>query len=88
MPRFHFNVYDGRDTIDKDGSELLDDREARREAIRLSGAILEETGDKLQLGEEWCMEVTDDAGSLLFRLEFTIVEGPAKGRSRSVGIGS
>ena len=40
------------------------DDEARREA----------------LGEDWCMEVTDDHGLLLFRLDFHVTDAPAISR--------
>ena len=49
-------------------------RAARRRAIRLSGNLIESDVARLQLGEDWRMEVTDDRGRLLFRLDFTVLE--------------
>lgn len=77
LQRFHFNVYDGISSLDLDGTELRDRDEARREAIRLSGALLEEESERLRLGEEWYMEVTDDVGLVLFRLGFVVTEAPS-----------
>ena len=78
MPVFHFNVFDGVTIIDKEGSELPDMTFARREAIRYSGALLEEGFDKGgDFGKEWRMEVTDGAGLILFRLDFHVSDAPA-----------
>ena len=40
MPRFHFNVRDGSDLPDTDGTELPDLRTARHEAVKLAGRLL------------------------------------------------
>ena len=84
MPRYHFNIYDGITSIDREGTELPDIQAARREAIIFAGAVIEDTGKRLKLGEEWRMEVTDDDGLILFRLDFIVSEAPAvKDRLRS-----
>ena len=44
MPRFHFNVQDGRSDVDQDGTELRDVPAARAEALRLAGAIIDDAG--------------------------------------------
>ena len=77
MPRYHFNVFDGISSIDEGGSELADLVTARYEAIRLAGNIVADDAQRMKLGEDWRMEVTDDVGLLLFRLDFTVVETPA-----------
>lgn len=77
MPRYHFNVYDGVELLDKKGVELPDFIYARREAIRYAGNLLEDGAIKDNLGEEWRMEVTDAVGLLLFRLDFFITPSPA-----------
>lgn len=43
MPRFHFNVYDGRTTIDQVGTDLDNLNEAKLEAIWLAGQMISET---------------------------------------------
>ena len=77
MPRYHFNVRDGHDIDDVEGTDLPDFRAARREAIRLSGALLENEADQFDAGEIWEMEVTDDAGLILFLMTFSIMQSPA-----------
>lgn len=74
MPRYHFNTYDGHDTLDQEGTVLSGLRAARHRAVRLSGALIESDAARLQLGEDWRMDVTDDQGRLLFRLDSTILE--------------
>lgn len=77
MPCYHFNVYDGRSSVDDDGTEYPDATFARREAIRYAGAILEDEAARLAVGEEWRLEVTDSIGFILFCLSFTVTEAPA-----------
>ena len=77
MPRFHFNVRDGHNLEDGEGVELPDFSTARREAIRLSGALLEEEPDQFDVGDDWRMEVTDDTGLILFLMTFSIMQSPA-----------
>ena len=76
MPRFHFNVYDGVTDIDHTGVELADWREARLVAIQHAGAIFKDDPKRLAIGEDWRMEVTDDSGLVLFRLDFSVMEAP------------
>ena len=76
MPRFHFNIYDGINEIDRVGLELPDYNDARIEAMRLSGEILKHTAHRLVLGEDWRMELTDERGLILFRLDFSVLEAP------------
>ena len=82
MPRFHFNVYDGVNQIDREGTELENYDEARIEAMRLAGKILQSTAHRLVLGEDWRMELTDDTELILFRLDFTVMEAPVLPGSR------
>ena len=72
MPRYHFNIYDGFSSHDRDGTELADVHEARREALRRTSDLLDEEVIRGRLGEDWRMEVTDDAGVLLFRFDFIV----------------
>jgi hypothetical protein len=38
----------------------------------MAGASIEDSAKHSKLGEGWRMEVTDDAGAVLFRLDFTV----------------
>ena len=77
MPRYHFNIHDGRNEVDREGTELPDLHEARRQAIKLAAAVLDDEGTSLRDGEDWHMEVTDATGLVLFRLDFSISHAPA-----------
>ena len=71
MPQFHFNVFDGEDRVDQDGTDLRDIRSARIEAVRLAGALLIEHRERFWGSSDgWRLEVTDDTGAPLFKLEF------------------
>ena len=82
MPRFFFNVYDGVSSIDDTGTELADWKEARIEAIRLSGAIFTDDAQQIALGEDWHIEVTDERGLILFRFDFVSHEAPVLSSQR------
>jgi hypothetical protein len=75
MPRFYFNVFDGRLVVDPDGVELSDAEAAREEAIRISGRIIETDAALISTGNAWTMEVTDQLGLRLFRLKFSVTAG-------------
>ena len=77
MPRYHFNVYDGVDMPDVDGTELPGIVLARREAIRLAGRLLEDGAGDILPGTDWQMEVTDGTGLVLFQLDFNVHQSPA-----------
>jgi len=63
MPRYLFQVIDGRDIIDRVGTMLPGLREVREEAIRTAGAILRDEGDEFWNGTEWHMNVTRCRGA-------------------------
>jgi hypothetical protein len=74
MPRYFFHVYDGSSDRDEEGTELPDVYAAQNEAIRLSGELLREIGGKFWDGTVWSLEVTDEAGHILFILRFSAEE--------------
>ena len=47
MPRYFFHTANGSRERDEEGTELLDHNAARREAIKLAGAVLSEQPDVL-----------------------------------------
>jgi hypothetical protein len=77
VPRYFFHVYDGRADRDTTGTELPGVDQARREAIAYAGRILDDDAHRIALGEDWHMDVTDEAGLLLFRLDFLVTNAPA-----------
>lgn len=76
MPLFHFNVCDGVCLPDRDGSDLPDWQAARLEAIRRAGQVLKSEAERIVLGEDWRIEVTDHTGLVLFHMSFMVVEAP------------
>jgi hypothetical protein len=71
MPRYFFNVHDGKDLPDDRGVDLADRNAAHREAIVTAGEMLKETGRKFLRGDVWEMQVTDEAGATVCRLRFS-----------------
>ncbi len=77
MPRYHFNIYGGAVSLDAKGTLLVSAKEARREGLRLAGAVLSiETGD-LRNEREWRLEVTDERGMILYRIDVMVSESSA-----------
>jgi hypothetical protein len=86
VPRYFFNVYDGVSLLDITGTELLDWREARVEAIRLAGAIFQDNAKTIALGDDWRIEVTDERQLVLFRFDFISQEAPVLSSQRRTPI--
>lgn len=75
MPRFHFNVQDGRYLPDIDGTELGDLTEARREAVRMAGRLLDDDPAEFWTTGLWKVIVTDHAAHIVFVLTISAAEG-------------
>jgi hypothetical protein len=71
MPRYFFNVHDGRDLPDTDGIELAGRDAAHKEAFRAAGEMLKAADRKFLRDDVWEMHVTDDAGATVCRLKFS-----------------
>jgi hypothetical protein len=72
MPRYFFNIHDGEDIIDHDGTELLDLARAHSEAVVLAGRSIAEIGSSFwATGHEWRLDVTDERNKVLFTLKFS-----------------
>ncbi|HZY67448.1 MAG TPA: hypothetical protein VFE52_02605 [Devosia sp.] len=72
MPRYFFNIHDGKDIIDREGTVLTDLVEARLSAVELAGRCIAELGDEFWgLSHPWRLEVSDTAGTMLFSLRFS-----------------
>lgn len=70
MPRYFFHILDGTSLCDHEGMELPNLYTARSMAIRTSGEILRDMGERFWDGTEWRLEVTDEGGQVLFVLQF------------------
>jgi len=74
MPRYFFHTFNGSAHLDTEGTELPGLEEARQEAVKTVGEIIQGNGVDSWTGSDWHMEVTDAAGQALFRLRFSLEE--------------
>ncbi|MBC9032219.1 hypothetical protein IAG41_07440 [Sphingomonas sp. JC676] len=70
MPRFFFDIVDGEDFPDIQGSIHADLAAARIEAIRYSAEVLKEMPERFWNSELWTMSVFDQNRVPLFTLKF------------------
>jgi hypothetical protein len=82
MPRFFFDIRDGDFIRDKQGSEFIDLEASRIQAVVLSGELLKESPSRFWEGEEWQLEVRDEAHRILFILTFTATNSPDLPRTK------
>ena len=68
MPRFRFQLHDGRSLPDTEGTVLPNLEDAQLEAVRRAGTILSRHSREFWQDHEWALDVTDDAGLVLFTL--------------------
>jgi len=79
MSLYYFNVHDGQDFVDDQGTDFPDLSAARSGAVVLAADLLKETAPTFWDGEEWSMDVSDGDGLILFTLKFTGQMAPARG---------
>jgi hypothetical protein len=70
MPRYFFDIKNGENIRDFQGSIHENLAAARLESLRYSSALLTEHPDKFWNGEEWTMFVSDHNRVSLFTLKF------------------
>ncbi len=66
MPRYHFEVRTPTHVMHTEGAELSDHTTARIEAARRIGLLLNEHAGQVWVDQEWQMEITDEAGLILY----------------------
>jgi hypothetical protein len=76
MPRFFFNVSDTKTLFDPEGTELPNWQAARIFAIRYIGGILQSDAKIIAESDEWHMDITDENGLVMMRLDFSILLSP------------
>jgi hypothetical protein len=71
MPRYFFQVVhrDGAKVVNE-GIELEDKEQAWIEATAACGEILRDLDGSLKPGDHWSMSVKNDAGGVVYELEF------------------
>ncbi len=70
MPRYFFHLIDGHFMPDETGSELPSDDAARAEAVRVSGGLLQDLGEKFWDSGTWVLQVVRDDGGNVCELKF------------------
>ncbi|WP_192707196.1 hypothetical protein [Methylobacterium sp. OAE515] len=63
MPRYFFNVHDGRSELDAEGTELTSYDAARLAAVQLAGELLRDEAHRRKLGDAWRLEVLNESGT-------------------------
>ncbi len=74
MPRYFFNVIDGKFLVDEEGTECSGMIEVRQQAIAFAGSMLRDEAGKFPSGLEWQMHVTDEAKQTVLKLTFSVEE--------------
>ena len=77
MPKYFFHIHDGQSFPDEEGTDLANLAAARLEAIQLTGQMLKDDSGAFWNGEDWRVQVTDEAGMTLFTLHFMAVQAAA-----------
>ncbi|GGA36023.1 DUF6894 family protein [Sphingomonas psychrolutea] len=85
MPRYFFDISDGSDFRDLDGSECPDLAAAQIEAVRYSAEVLREMPERFWNAESWTMTVSDHNREHLFTLKFAVDPVPAESLVCSAG---
>ena len=88
MPRYFFHVRDGHDMPDDIGTELPNAQEARVQAVDLAGRLITEQARTFADGTQWHLEVTDERGMILFRLDFMATDAPSTSTSIAAMVSS
>jgi len=76
MPRYFFDIRDGEYIPDHVGCEFVDLEAARIHAVVRSADLLKANPSKFWDGEEWQLEVRDEARLILFILTFMATNSP------------
>jgi hypothetical protein len=75
MPRYFFNVKDGQDLPDHEGTVLADPAAARLVAVFTAGEMIRAHAGQFWQEAEWQMHVTDEQGAKVCDLRFSGTAG-------------
>ena len=62
------------DTVDVEHEELTD---LRIEVAKFVGQLLQDHANEIWIDEDWRVDVTDDAGLILYVMHLSVVQAPA-----------
>ena len=68
MPQFRFHLHGGQVLPDTEDVVLPDLQAVQLEAVRKAGTLLSDQAQEFWQDPEWALDVTDDAGLVLFTL--------------------
>jgi hypothetical protein len=71
MPLYSFNVLNLNPSTPASSEDFSDDEAAWKEATRFAADLLRDVDGKLRPGEEWALEVTDEAGKSIFNIQIS-----------------
>lgn len=80
-PTYFFHTVDGGRDLGREGMRLLDSAAARNAAITFAGPAMHDEPEILWHGRDYRLEVTKEAGKLLFRIIMLSVDAPGPGQS-------
>lgn len=81
MPRFYFHTETDVRTTDEEGMEFPGYAEARREAIRTCGQMMQDAPEVFWGSRPWNVSVTDEAGLIMWEI---YVDGQTSAAGRSL----
>ena len=71
MPRYFFNIHDGDDIPDAEGTVLPGAEKARSQAVFAAGVMLRDLHRRVWQDPDWRMRVTDEHGATVCTLNIT-----------------
>ena len=77
MPLYFFNIRNGDDVVDRDGTEYADNEAARTAAILFAADTLKDRAGTFWDEGQWSLDVADERGLTLFSLIVAGVTAPA-----------
>jgi hypothetical protein len=83
MPRFYFHTEDGGVQPDEDGVDVISMADARRQAVRMLGELLQEQPERFLEDGGLKLTVTDERGLVLFVLDASATDAPAGAAPRA-----
>ena len=72
MPRYYFHVVNGEFIPDSEGVECVDEDAVKAEAVRITGAMIEDQGIELWNTKHFDMFVCDDKNLTRFKLSVAV----------------